>query len=345
MANYVLPAFNLAVNIWRFGAPLTPPPSVVAVGNLSPGRISGIAPAKLAIGGSFGQGGMWLRLPPGTDVRDGKAAAGPDTVEVPAWSGRYYTVAWVDDIGLGFANSHRFAEIVGVAPWPTPFPGAGPFPPPAVPFTFHSDTGVTSGGIAVNSLACVGINFPLLTDWSICAFHVVDATGGPPVFTRNAVVQTPIASIVGMASLGHVVDHYLLMNFCAAGVQTWTLTLPGINTGFMAASQCQMAGGITTTSGVGITGFNVGGATGLAFAATPAVPAGLFASFNEGTPNVFDAWVAPFGPINTPLNDLVGLATFRLSLGVYSPVLSAIYSASTGTPTPNLWTGLGARRW
>jgi hypothetical protein len=77
---------------------------------------------------------MWLRLPIGTDIRDPKAPAGADTCEVPRHSQRFYTVQWVDDIGFGFTNEHRFAIIQALGTWPTPFPNGQTGPLPPLPF-------------------------------------------------------------------------------------------------------------------------------------------------------------------------------------------------------------------
>lgn len=108
---FVLPAFNLAVNIWRAGAiPPVGAPAVVTFGNLSPGKT--ISEGLGALGHV-----MWLRLPRFTDIRRF------DIVEVPAASGRFYKVFEVDDIGKGFPNEHRFALIqTDYSGWPQPYP-------------------------------------------------------------------------------------------------------------------------------------------------------------------------------------------------------------------------------
>jgi hypothetical protein len=64
---------------------------------------------------------MDLLLPPGVDVRGPLSATLADIVEVPAGSGRFYTVTFVDDIGKGFPNEHRCAVISQVRV-PTPLP-------------------------------------------------------------------------------------------------------------------------------------------------------------------------------------------------------------------------------
>jgi hypothetical protein len=66
---------------------------------------------------------MSLLLPALTDVRATQGVGGvPDTVEVPAGSGRWYGVAGVDDIGKGYANEHRTACILALlGSWTVPY--------------------------------------------------------------------------------------------------------------------------------------------------------------------------------------------------------------------------------
>jgi len=122
---YVLPTFNVAVNVWHGGNAPPAPPDLVTVGNLTPGRRT-LTPYALEPAGAQIAANMHLLLPPATDVRDSKAASGNDLVEVPAGSGRLYDVLFVDDIGFGFANEHRFAQLAGKGPWPVPFPSGVP---------------------------------------------------------------------------------------------------------------------------------------------------------------------------------------------------------------------------
>ena len=128
---YRLPSFNVDCAIWH--QPNKPPaaPDLTVKGNLSPGKVTGIwTPADVTKPNVPGL--MWLRLPAGTDVRDEVATGGADTVEVPKGSLRYYSPVWVDDIGLGFANEHRFAMLGRINPWPVPYPGGhGPGAPGA----------------------------------------------------------------------------------------------------------------------------------------------------------------------------------------------------------------------
>ena len=97
---------------------------------------------------------MHVMLPRGTDIRDLKAAGGGDLVEVPSGSGRFYNIAFVDDIGLGFPNEHRFAMAVGIPTWPIPFPVGHPGPPPPpVPLASGGSLGLIVAQVIGNFVA------------------------------------------------------------------------------------------------------------------------------------------------------------------------------------------------
>lgn len=120
MANYVLPVFNLACRWARFG--LWPVIAGSAMGNLAWGRrvnvgcVGGPPPTTVLYHT------MTLLLPALTDIRGDYTAADSDLVEVPSFSGRFYTVLAVDDIGKGFSNEHRAAQLLMQLPitWPLP---------------------------------------------------------------------------------------------------------------------------------------------------------------------------------------------------------------------------------
>lgn len=66
---------------------------------------------------------LWEALfPPRTAVNDSYTTPGSDLVEIPAGTGRLYTVMMVDDVARGFPNEYRIAYIMKQAPWPTPIP-------------------------------------------------------------------------------------------------------------------------------------------------------------------------------------------------------------------------------
>jgi hypothetical protein len=66
-----------------------------------------------------------LLLPAGTDVRDLSNAITPDVAQVPAGSGRWYGINYVDDVGKGFANEYRiaFCQKIYEALDPLAYPG------------------------------------------------------------------------------------------------------------------------------------------------------------------------------------------------------------------------------
>jgi hypothetical protein len=108
----------LPVKVWTFPNVPPNPFTFATIGNLSPGKrtyaardIGNLQPGLV----------MELLLPALTDVR-GAITGNQDIVEVPAGSGRFYSVAFVDDVGKGFGNEYRFALIQQLAPWPVPTP-------------------------------------------------------------------------------------------------------------------------------------------------------------------------------------------------------------------------------
>jgi hypothetical protein len=188
-----LPTFNVAVNIWRFGNATTNPPDVVTTGNLAIGRRVGVLLAYTSTSVTE-PGGAWLLLPANTDIRDNKAPAGADTCEVPAGTGRFYSVVWVEDLGLGFFNEHRFAEVVGLGPWPLPFPGGGGGPPPPVntlPQSIGSTSAVTTLSLSFTAPAGpieVVVAFPTAFSPSQSLSSALIGTPAPQRFFGGAMV-------------------------------------------------------------------------------------------------------------------------------------------------------------
>ena len=108
------PTFNLTVNLWRGPNPVTNPPTFVFQGNLAIGRRQLFAPPAISTAAQFTAGPQYgdateLLLPKGSDIRGPQNAGYTDIVEVPAGTGRYYLVLWVDDVGRGFSNEYRLA--------------------------------------------------------------------------------------------------------------------------------------------------------------------------------------------------------------------------------------------
>ncbi len=123
---YSLPTFNIPIKIWRWSHQPPAAPAVTTVGNLSWGRrvnLSGLAGGEVNVNRT-----ITLLLPPLTDIRSyiNVASGDGDLVEAPAATGRFYQVAFVDDIGKGFPNEHRAAILIqveqGGSPWPAPMP-------------------------------------------------------------------------------------------------------------------------------------------------------------------------------------------------------------------------------
>lgn len=131
---YRLPTFNLTFNVYRCATrylyPQLPPTAVPVFGGLqgalvAPKRVWEYTFFPPVLSQFFSPAPMQLLMPPHFDVR-GLECAGtgtPDTVEVPAGSGRFYACLYVDDIGKGYANEHRYAIITAfLNSWPTPVP-------------------------------------------------------------------------------------------------------------------------------------------------------------------------------------------------------------------------------
>jgi hypothetical protein len=115
VAAFNIPVFNLKAFIYHHaGQDMNHPgvPDLEVSCNLANGRIAHVplwlarppSPDRLSMSSS-------LLLPKGTDIRDQSCEGGPDVVEVPIFSGRFYWVTYVDDIAKGFSNEHRWAVI------------------------------------------------------------------------------------------------------------------------------------------------------------------------------------------------------------------------------------------
>ncbi len=118
-----LPNFILPVNVWHGtgsgSVPVPPgrPADLVTVGNLVNAKYYGIyswLPCR----------GICL-FPKGTDIRcqlNALHSGENDLLEIPATSGRYYNVQFVDDLGKGFGTEHRFAALFPAGSQPVPLP-------------------------------------------------------------------------------------------------------------------------------------------------------------------------------------------------------------------------------
>ena len=127
---FVVPNFNLVCDVWTW-----PAQSLFPALPVGPPRLAGV-PCALVYGqrtnvastGGTGIVGvplqqMSLLLPVGTDIRGPQDSVGPDAVECPPGSGRFYAVTFVDDIGKGYGNEHRTATLfAGAGMWVAPYP-------------------------------------------------------------------------------------------------------------------------------------------------------------------------------------------------------------------------------
>jgi hypothetical protein len=121
---FVLPTFNILVDIYGAGLPppAGPPRATAVPAQLRAPAANNIVIVSVASANSA----MVLLIAPLTDIRDGFNAPinSSDWIEAPAGTGRFYRVVFVDDIGKGFPNEHRFAILQKVlaVPWPTRIP-------------------------------------------------------------------------------------------------------------------------------------------------------------------------------------------------------------------------------
>jgi hypothetical protein len=119
---FVVPTFNIQCNIWRSGNPPPAAPDLTVECNLAFGRRVSSYQGVISVPN---EPIMSLLLPPSTDIRGPQSGAQDVAVEVPAGSGRFYTILGVDDIGKGFPNEHRCALLAWTSTfgsWPIPMP-------------------------------------------------------------------------------------------------------------------------------------------------------------------------------------------------------------------------------
>jgi len=128
--SFTLPTFNLVCDIytgpWLSKALRSPGVQC----NLAFGkRVNGFPTFDTAgdqLAASFE---MYLLLPAGTDVRSKIISGQGDIIDVPAGSSRWYGVFAVDDVGKGFANEHRVADLVQISKFLNATTYAGLTPP------------------------------------------------------------------------------------------------------------------------------------------------------------------------------------------------------------------------
>lgn len=330
MANYVIPVFNVNVAFWRFGTSIANPPDVLALGNLSPGKI--VSGDKGSDASPIGQS-MWLRLPKGTDAQDLKNGVGPDTCECPYTSGRFYVVEIVDDIGGGFANEHRFAVLGGVGTWPTPFPTVGGFTPivPPVPPSFFSAYSTFPGGggpITLNIMSTGG---------AISGCHCAVNDLGLPTVTVNGganCLRNGAGADIAFAPLGQPsVNLYPWDDVGIVGLNTVVITPAGIPPklyiGF--AGHGMGPSNVLTYEGAQS---NFGGPpTFPPYAPNPAHPKVHMAYAIVMNPTGVIGWNAPFSIYGAVSPVTVGLTTLQLMGGTYLAGIGGQFPAHATGPS------------
>lgn len=120
---YTLPQFNLACNI---GSGAVPAFFIPRISGQSCALVYGKRVSEMTevTTGTVATLIMHILFPAGTDVRGREVVGGAsDLIECPAGTGRWYTVASVDDIGKGWPNEHRTAEVRAFpSSWTPPYP-------------------------------------------------------------------------------------------------------------------------------------------------------------------------------------------------------------------------------
>ncbi len=105
---FTVPVFPLSCAIFTAPWAASHLHRLVSPCNLAPGRRVYLLPVGEDAQDFIATVATILLLPAGTDVRDWSCGApGPDSIECPAGSGRWYCVQSVDDAGKGFDNEHR----------------------------------------------------------------------------------------------------------------------------------------------------------------------------------------------------------------------------------------------
>lgn len=121
---FVIPTFNLVCDIFSAAAP--PPAAPRIAGQVCQLRAPSVQAQNLGNGLLAITQTIALILPKGTDIRDQYCTPinSSDIVELPPGTGCRYQVLWVNDIGRGFPNEHRYATLAKISsgPWPTPIP-------------------------------------------------------------------------------------------------------------------------------------------------------------------------------------------------------------------------------
>lgn len=336
--TYSLPNFNLVAKVWRFGLPLSGPPSVTTVCALTPGQLTATALAKYSAGvGVFG--GMWGTFPAATNIQDAKNGIGPDSVEIPAGSGRTYQAIWVDDIGGGYSNEHRFAELVPFGTWPTPFPGCNAIaPPPPGPSVWTALGSATSLGFPVLTLSAPSATVTGVGDLVVFTVNLI----GPPIvgLTANiggpAIMPSagPVTKTIGPATCS--VYSWWFISPGGVILPTVTIPFPGSPAQCLAATLT----GHRTTPTLSAVANDPPLAPFISFSTVGPAIQGVLGTFVQIDTLGFPGFALPFlnlGPENV---DTVAGHNYALSTGGMVTSVVGTYSANENLRLPAGWAGV-----
>lgn len=128
--TYRLPTFNLTFNAWSWPAYSLVPAIPVGLPRVAAAPCALVFGRRVNVASTGGTGtpgipivGMSLLVPMLTDIRGNADTVGPDLVECPAGSGRWYGLENVDDIGKGWPNEHRTGSLfAAIQMWVAPYP-------------------------------------------------------------------------------------------------------------------------------------------------------------------------------------------------------------------------------
>jgi len=329
---YKIPIFPLTVNVWRFGSGPPVGPAIVSPCQLTPGRRA-IQPYQLAPAGTQVPAMEYLILPMGTDIRDFKAPAGPDLCEVPANSGRFYDVAFVDDIGAGFLNEHRFAMITGIPVWPLPYPRS------ANAYPIFAQNMSSGGSLGVPVLALGFTTFAVPAGLIVLTVALYDDPT-PLQAVWNGLPMTLQITSPMVTAVGHtcIVYQFTIVNPGGAGTCGISFTA-GVPVGVF-QYQCQLVRPAVGTPDVLASNAGVAVITQVTPPANVVAVEGFLAAF--GLIGWFGA--TGFGPpyVNTgsDVTDVIGVQSCTLACGYFTSDVLGVYQSTMPFGGPWGFTGV-----
>lgn len=331
--GFVIPQFNLTCNVLHDPKIPGDAPSYQVECQISVGEAHAIAHVTDDALASYVHA-MWLRLPFNTDIRSKNYGTREDYVEVPAWSGRWYRVASVDDFGAGFANEHRFAIVIQDlwrgGPWPN---ARGPyFPPPPPPPPANVLGNYSTANFPANNLPTP---FTVSTAAVVMAHVCWEGTAGIP--TSGAPGFGPVLGTYQTQMVGGVPFSSALFTAGpqAAGVYPCVWTFPALAIGQMQIIIWEMPAGVGVTNGNN-SGFSgpllVSGNTLLTTSAPANVYCGILSIGVTGLLN----WFPPVTTFASGPAETVGGVLVLGSVGIQPGLANGIFGfAESGTSPMN----------